>query len=510
MPDQRLPVVRDMTITSFNGGTITNFSSYMKNIMVEQVDSDTGKRLVATQRPAINMLEDASDTVAKTKGRGIYFWDDTSADYFINDDTIYKAGYVTVIGTISSGTKKCSFHEVGTVLVVVDPENNEVWTITTGGTLAQVTDLDLPATISGGGTTLDGYLFLMDDDGVIQHSDLDDATSWDALNFLEAERESDEGVYLGKHHDNIVAFGRGTIEFFYNAGNPTGSTLSRRQDIFYNLGCPYEDGVWEDGDDLYFLGRTQRGDFGIYVISNFQLKKISSPSFNTYLTSVYAEGAFFPLLAGFSVRGHNFVSVTVHTVNGNIVPKYTFIFDPEVKIWDIWTTDMSELSALEGFPVAGWTTSSASRFGTGILTNGDLITLKSTFTPVDAFDIKYYVEDQDDYVVTDYIALFGTAGGSNIEMISRLGHLDSNTNKNKFGRTLEIVSDYTESSQTLTIKWSDTDHNTFTSTRTIDMSKREKLSRIGMFNRRTYQLEYSGDEVVRLESLEYDIAGGYV
>jgi len=510
MEEQRLPIARDMRISEFSGGTITDFSSYMQNAMVEKVESDTGDRLIVTQRPSINMIEDCSDTVSKVKGRGIYFWDAASSDYFVNDDTIYKDGYATVIGTISSGTKKCSFHEVGAVLVLVDPENNQAWTITTGGTLTQITDVDFPSTISGGGTTLDGYLFLMDDDGIIQHSDLDDATSWDALNFLEAEREADDGVYLGRHHDHVVALGRGTVEFFYNAGNATGSTLSRRQDIFYNIGCPYEDGVWEDGDDLYFLGRTQRGDFRMYVISNFQLKEISIPSFNSYLTSVYAEASFFPLISGFSVRGHNFVAITIHTVNSNIEPIYTFVYDPTVKIWSLWTSDMSELSSLTGFPVAGWTTSSASRFGTGILTNGDLITLKSIFSPVDTFDLRYYVENQDDYVVTDYIATFGTAGGTNISLISRMGHIDMNTNKNKFGATLEVVSDYTPSFQTLTVKWSDTDHDTFTSTRTVDLSKRDKLTRIGMFNRRTYQVEYSGDEIVRLESLEYNVAGGYV
>jgi len=405
---------------------------------------------------------------------------------------------------------RISFHEVGDRLVLVDPENNQVWTITTGGTLAEVTDVDLPATISGGGATLDGYLFLMDDDGVIQHSDLDDATSWDALNFIEAEREADDGVYLGKHHDHIVALGRGTVEFFYNAGNAIGSTLSRRQDIFYNLGCPYEDGVWEDGDDLYFVGRTQRGDYGIYVISNFQLKQISIPSFNSYLTSVYAEASFFPLLSGFSVRGHNFIAVTVHTTTTEIEPIYTFVYDPTAKIWGIWNSNMTELSAIGGFPVIGWTTSSASRFGTGILTNGDLITLKSSFNPVDTFDLRDYIDNQDDYVVTDYIAPFGTGGGTNIPLISRMGHLDINTNKNKFGRTLEVVSDYTAGSQTLTIRWSDTDHSTFTSTRTVDLSNRVILSRIGKFNRRTYQVEYSGDEIIRLEALEYGVDGGYV
>jgi len=510
MTDIRLPIARDMKIENFNGSTITSYSSYMQNAMVDKISSDSGERMIVTQRPAINMIEDASDTVAKVKGRGIYYWDAAGADYFVNDDTIYKAGYATSIGAITSGTDKVSFHEVGSVLVLVDPANNEVWTITTGGILAQVTDLDLPSTIAGGGATLDGYLFLMDDDGVIWQSDLDDATSWNALNFIEAERENDTGVYLAKHHDHLVAFGRGTLEFFYNAGNAVGSVLSRRQDIFYNTGTPYQEGVWEDGDDLYFLGRSQRGDYGIYLISNFQIKLISSSDFNTYLTSVYAEGSFFPLMAGFAARGHSFISITIHTTPSAISPVATFVYDKNTNLWGPWITGMDELSALDGFPVTGWTTSSASRFGTGILTNGDLITLRGTFSPIDSFDIKYYVENEDDYVVTDYIAPFGSLVGTNIDLLCRMGHLDGNSNRSKFGSTLEVVADYTPSSQTLTLKWSDTDHTTFTSTRTLDTSLREKLSRIGKYDRRTYQLEYSGDETYRAEYLEYNIAGGSV
>ena len=508
MAELRIPLVRNMNIAAFSGGTVTDYSSYMKNAMVEIIDSDTGNRNIAVQRPAINMVEDASVTVADVQGRGIYHWAATNSDYFINDDTIYKAGYVTTIGTITSGYKKCSFHEVGGRLVVVDPENNEVWTITSGGTLAQVTDLDLPATIAGGGTALDGYLFLMDEDGVIQHSDLDDATSWDALNFVEAEREADGGTYISKHHDHVVALGKSTIEFYYNAANATGATISRRQDIFYNLGCPYEDGVWEDGDDIYFIGRTQRGDYGMYVISNFKLKAVSGPALNSFLTNVYAESSFFPLVAGFSARGHNFVSITIHTVNGNVDPDITFVFDASTELWGVWDTSLTELSGVAGFPVTGWTTSSASRFGTGILTNGDLVTLKNTFDPVDTFDVADYIVDQDDYMDTDYIAVFGTEGGSNIELLLRVSHLDTGSNKYKFGGTLELIADYTPTTQTVTLSWSDTDHSTFTSVRTIDPSKREKLSRIGTYNRRTYQLEYSGDEILRTEALEYDVSKG--
>lgn len=510
MADSRLPIIRDLKIDSFSGGTIISMSSYMQNVMVDKYSSDTGERLVATQRPGINMIHDASVSVAKVKGRGMYHWGETSSDYFVNDDTVYKGGYGGVIGTITSGTKKCSFHEVGGRLVIVDPENNEIWTITSIGALAQVTDVDLPTTIAGSGTTLDGYLFLIDNDGVIQHSDLDDATSWDSLNFVEAEREADSGIALARHHDHVVVFGLSSIEFFYNAANPVGSTISRRQDIFYNIGCPYEDGIWEDGDNIYFVGRTQRGDYGIYVIENFQLKSISNPELNSFLTTNYAQGSFFPLLAGLSARGHNFISLTLHTIDDSIVPALTLVYESSVGIWGIWDSNMSELSDVNGFPIIGWSTSSAATFGVGILTNGDLVSLKGSFDPTDSFDEQFYLENQDDYVVADYISSFGGGSGTNVSMICRLGHIDSNTNNNKFGRSLEIVADPTTETQNITIKWSDTDHQTFTSERIVDLSSRHILSRLGKYNRRTYQLEYSGDETIRLESLQYTIYEGSV
>jgi len=499
----RMPIARDMKISAFSGGTVTEYSSYMQNAMVEREVSDESDLLIVTQRPSIDMIEDASDTVSKIKGRGIHYWDTTSADYFINDDTVYKDVYSAALGTISTGTRKCTFHEVGTRLIIVDPENNEVWTITTAGTLAKVTDVDLPSTITGGAAVLDGYLFIMDDGGIIYHSDLDDATSWNPLNFITAEREPDSGTYLGRHFDHIVAFGKSTVEFFYNAGNATGSVLSRRQDIFYNIGAPYEDGVWEDGDDVFFLGRSKRGDFSVYTISNFRLKKISNAEFSSYLTSSYAENSFFPLMAGFSARGHTFISITLHTTLGSIVPTETFVYDIENQIWSPWTSDMVELSSTAGFPVIDWTTSTSSRFGTGILTNGDLITLKNTFNPEDSYTSKYYIVNESDYVNPDYIAPFGSGLGTNIPMVCRMGHLDSGTHSYKFGSFLEVIHDHTHTPQTLTVKWSDGDYNTFSSTRTVDTSLKTRLSRIGKYHRRVYQLEYSGSDTLRLSSIDF-------
>ena len=91
-----------------------------------------------------------------------------------------------------------------------------------------------------------------------------------------------------------------------------------------------------------------------------------------------------------------------------------------------------------------------------------------------------------------------------------MGHIDSGTNKSKFGSTLEVVGDHTDNTQQLTLKWSDTDHITFTSSRAVELSRRHILTRIGKYNRRTYQIEYSGEDTLRLESLEYNINEGSV
>jgi len=510
MPDVRLPLAVDMIIDSFSGGTITSMSTYMKNAVLEKHSSDTGDRIFITQRPSINMIEDCSDTVAKVKGRATYYWPTTNAIYMVNDDTIYKGSYGTTIGTITSGVDKCKFLEVGSLLVLIDPQNNEGWTINSGGTLTKITDAQFPSTIAGGGAVLDGYLFLIDDDGIIYHSDLDDATAWTAANFIEAEREPDGGTYCARHYDHIVAMGKGSIEFFYNAGNPVGAVINRRQDVYYNIGVPYQDAIWEDGDDIYFFGRTARGDYGVYLLRNFQIQRISNDTFSSFLTEVYAQNSFYPLLSGFAARGRSFLSLTLHTTPAAISPNYTFVYDSTSNIWSIWETSMSELSGVSGIPVIDWTTSTSSRFGQGILSNGDLITFKGSFDPTDTFNAQDYLENQDDYIAVDYIQPFGTDSSSAITLITRVGHIDNGTNKHKFAHSLEYIGDYTDASQTLTVRYSDTDHITFGSDRTLDLSKRQKLSRLGKYNRRTYELEYSGTEQIRMEALEIGLSGGYV
>ena len=123
----RIPVTTSLAIDNFSGGVINIASSSTTNAIFNKYADG---RLFFTQRPSINIFEDASVTVADTKGRGIYYWNEVSARYFVNDNVVYKGDYSSPLGVnLTTGTDKVYFFEVGEYLVILDPQNNEGWTI---------------------------------------------------------------------------------------------------------------------------------------------------------------------------------------------------------------------------------------------------------------------------------------------------------------------------------------------------------------------------------------------
>jgi len=506
----RINLVSDLMIDEFSGATPTRMSSYMQNATVGKYPIGSGdQRLFSTQRPSIELLEDASDTTADARGRGIYYWASNDHLYFINNDTVYVGSHTNSIGTITAGTEKCYFFEVGVHLALVDPENNELWYIDTADTLTQVSDPDLPTTICHGGAELDGYFFIMDEDGVIWQSDFEDVTSWNALNFIEAARENDGGTYLTKLDNHIIAFGSRSIEFFYNAENPTASILSRRPDIFFNIGCGQPMAVVENGLDVKFVGKTRQGAIAVYQLAKFQLTKISSNSIEAWLTDAITQAGISAMAAGMYANGTNYYLLTLYDTPSDISDFYTIVYNDAGKIWGVWNSALTEFSAFTGLPLIGWSIASVnySQFGYGQMINGDRMTIRTNFQPIDAYNSQYYIVDQNDYVFTDYVEVYG-GSGDNIPMIVRVGQNDEGMNDNKFIYSLEWVGDYTDASQTITVRWSDEDDDGFNTGKSLDISDRRKLLRLGKANRRTYQIEYSGNEIIRGEALETKIRGG--
>lgn len=505
----RLPVYNNLHINAFSGGEITDLESGMLNAVV--VKNNAGDYL--TQRPSIDVFEDASATVTNQKGRAIYYWSSNSGLYFVNANTIYKGTYGTVIGTITTGTQKCYFFEVGTLLVLLDPQNNQGWTITTGGTLTEITDVDFPPKqtpalgITFGGAVLDGYLFVVADDGTIYNSALENAASWNALSFVDAERQPDGGVYLGTHHDNIVVFGPRSIEFFYDAqiASPA-SPLTRRQDVYHAIGCVSGESVYQDGDTIYFAGSNASGAVSVYMMNNFVPTKISTPTLDAFLTKSVINDGYSLVGSGLSGQGSTNYILTVYLLSGTVQPLISFSYDSVTGLWSEYRTTVAGQGK---FPLVSWTirTGTVPRSGEGIFANGDLFTVIDDQNPVDSIGGTGWVESG--WVATGWVASASTGSGAvNINMKSRLGQYDGGTKTKKKIINLVPIVDQTESSNMLTVRWSDENSKSFNTGREVDTSVFEQINGTGSFRRRNFELEYSGDERVKLYALEGETIRG--
>ena len=496
----RLPVAVDLHINQFAGASITEYDRGITNGMIEKV----GDRLYVTQRPAIDILEYATDTVSDERGRGTYFWSYDSKLYFINNDTIYQNSYGTDIDTISAGVSRVYMMALDDLLIILDPENDDGWTLNSSGTLAQITDTtfppeDTPAVgLAHGGAVLDGYLFVLGENGTIYNSDFEDATSWTGTSFTTAERDIDGGVYLGKHHDQLVVFGPKTIEFFYDAGNATGSPLNRRQDVFHNIGCIDGNSVWTEGDRLFFVGSEPSGAVSVYVLENFIPRKISTANLDAFIAQNRVSDGYAFVGSGFTSQGHSFYILSFFATITDLVPQISIVYDDLAQKWGVWDTTIGSQSK---FPVMGWTqrTGVTPRIGEGIFSNGDRFTTQTSITPVDTAGASGGVLEAD--VVEQGVLTEASTDGDNVNLICRLGQYDLGTNEWKYETTLRVVGDRLSDGE-VTVKWSDERTDTFNSGRAIDMTRDRRQTRLGRYRRRNYQIEASLSEPIRIEYLE--------
>lgn len=514
----KVSLAATLDIQAFSGSGITDYNSGTTNCIVNTVNG----KLRPTQRPSIDISEDSNGaglTHLNDRGRGIYYWEQNSKLYIVHDNDVYHTSQQTGndIGNISTGTERVTILEtIGTPrLVILDAENDEGYVVSTGETVTAIAS-NFPSTLAHGGVILDTYLFVMDEDGIIYNSRVNDPTIFDATSFINSERENDKGVYLGKHHDNVVAFSTRTIEFLYDNSNSVGSPLNRRQDISYNVGLVSGLSIWENGDVIYFLGSNPSGQIALYKLENFQISIISSEALSSYFTQGLTQSGLKILMNGLTLMSHDTIIIFIYTLTGaapgTTLPKLSISIDVTRGQEGFISTNVNSHTV---FPLMAWTKRTggqnatlSARTGEGIFFNGDIINLNDNLVPVDTLLGSTGVYEDGVYEADVYESSTSD-NGVNIPLIIRTGLQDAGTADFKFQCRERVMMDKTPSTQTLTIKHSDEDSNDFDSGNTIDtVDKVKQINRCSRFMKRNYQLEYSGDEQVYLDLLDVDLERG--
>ena len=66
------------------------------------------------------------------------------------------------------------------------------------------------------------------------------------------------------------------------------------------------------------------------------------------------------------------------------------------------------------------------------------------------------------------------------------------------------MGDFTSSSSTISISWSDDDYKTFSTARTVDPVGHMFLRNLGSFRRRAHKISHTANEALRLEGMELE------
>lgn len=471
--------------------------------------------------------------------RGCYYWEEVGALVIATSNRLLRGDYGNDIGAITLGKDRVFFIEYnnpvgGKFLFVNDAENNKWWKITTAFALTDETT-NLPADlqsvgIAGGGTEMDGFLFLMSKDGRIYHSNVNDPDTWDANNVIPSGRSPDGGIFLAKQGENIVSFGSASTEFFYNAANPAGgSTLNRRNDLAYNTGAINYNCCVSAGSYIFFIGSTSQGTVGAYVMENMKLDYISHDTVDAWLNDTLLQSGFNYQVSAATIGEHKLAFFTAVRPTQFLLPFwepiFTVIYDLSTRTWGTFRTGLftnpNPSISQQNFPVVD----TASRYGTGResqtlqLSNSMLCTFVRTDLAQDTFSQGAYVTEDgtnagaQDYIETQngYIQPVGDDEIYPITIQLVTDVWDNGIYTSKIMPRMAIVgknlADPPDLSVDMTICWTDDHYTTYSNPRPLSTLMDRKLTRLGKFQRRAFKIDYTGTNRLRMENIEVTTRG---
>lgn len=318
--------------------------------------------------------------------------------------------------------------------------------------MGKIVDADFPSVATGPFVDLNGRLYVADTNGIIWGSELNSITSWTSTNRITAGIRPDTGIGVFKHANLIGYFGSLHVEYFRDAGNPSGSQL-KSTGVYSEIGnagsaLDFGDLLTEAGDtliteasdtlitegsfanvrsfyyledDIFFFG-VVGAQKGIWKISELKPVKISGPSQDYIITSSGSVQSIEP----FGAPSGTYLQVR----NG---ASYSLLYHKETGIWQE-----------SGLP-AGYMVSH----------DGHLLSNNGTTGK------RYRFDFGQSNVFTD--------DGSSYEFTIQTSRRDYGTGNRKFVEYYELDSDQTTGTATLEV--SDDDFQNWTEIGTFDLTQ---------------------------------------
>jgi hypothetical protein len=331
-------------------------------------------------------------------------------------------------------------------------------------TVLQITDPNFPAYTVPGFAFLDGTLYVMTYQGAIYGSkNLNDPTVWDPLNVIQANAMPDNGVVLARQLTYVVAIKSTSTQFFYDAGNATGSPLAPVPGAILNYGCLSADTLAEIDGLLLWVTSNSTNSGQVLLLENLGMRIVSTPGIERQL-DLATLGAVF---RSFAIKhgGHRLYILT------NVTTNVTLVYDIDQHLWYQWTDYLGNY-----YPIVSQT---IDKNGNHLFqhTNGSV-----------------YIMDTDFVYPNDYGNVFS------VDIYTP--NFDAGVDRTKYLSMMRFNGDQTPGSK-LNIRSSEDDYQTWTNFRTVSLgSQRPILTDCGSFYRRAYHFNHQSNTAFRIESVD--------
>ena len=364
----------------------------------------------------------------------------------------------TVILSVDSGTQ---------ITLSANATASNVGVTLTRSVLAKITDTDFPGnagrTLTGRLAFMDGFTFVMDTSGRIYNSDINSITSWTALNYVTAQGSFDNGVGVARYKNQIVAFGSETTEFFFNAGNATGSPLQNQPQATIKLGCIGPNAYCPVEDSIAWVSSSNISGVGVYLLDGYTPKRISIPAIEAGLALVPSTSIWM-----------NAVQMLGKTLLVIATTGTTYVYSLTDDTWHEWSSTETLWHHIVG-------TSSGTRM---------VYAVSNSSTGGKVFRIN-----PSSLVYTD--------DGSAFNMTIQTSPFDADNGLRKRLYRLQLIGDQYSTTNPVTIQWSDDDYQTWSTGRSVDMINGSPyLVGCGSFRRRNFKIVNSSELPLRLEAIE--------
>jgi hypothetical protein len=398
-------------------------------------------------------------------------------------NTIYSTDpttYVTTtIGTTSVANNFCYFSKTPLDTNLFFHNKTTGYLYTSGGVLS--TPATLPAgPYVCGAVFLDNYNFVATAaDNRIYNCNVGNPGVWSTgTDYVTFEQTADTLVAIAKHLNYLVAFGRFSIQFYYDTGAAAGSPLAPAQSYSLETGCATGDSVVSSDNTVIWIGTTKAYGKCVFILEGVSPIKVSTSSVDKCLEldPLTKVSAYF-----YKFAGHSLYVLNLHTTNK------TLVYDMNEKMWYQWT-QYALASAEQPTP------------GTYI---------ESYFRPAFYAEVSGVPFALDDDTANLYYFSTSTYqdNGQAIYCRTVTDITDNGSTKRKFYGRLEIIGD--KVAGTMLVRHTGDDYNTWSSYRSIDLSaSRAQIYLGGSDRRRAWEFLCTSNVPLRLDGAEIDFRLG--